>query len=56
MIALRTSLAIVLAVATGVSLAQSRGGERGSRPPGISQDGIRSSEGAIEGSGTGAGN
>ena len=37
MIALRTSLAILLAVAAGVSLAQSRGDERGLRPPGISQ-------------------
>jgi hypothetical protein len=55
MIALRTSFAIVLAVAAGVSLAQSRGGERGSRPPGISQDGSRPSERAIEGSGTGPG-
>jgi hypothetical protein len=51
MIALRVTLVILLAVAVGPSLAQSRGGpaERGSTPPGISQDGSGPSEGAIEG-------
>jgi hypothetical protein len=55
MIALRTPLALLLVVVAGVSAAQSRGGERGSTPPGISQDGSRPSEGAIEGGSTAPG-
>lgn len=51
MTALRISAAIVLVAVASVSLAQNPGaaGERGSTPPGTSQDGSRPSDGAITG-------
>lgn len=46
----RPSVFLVMAAVAGVALAQAPGdGRRGSTPPGMSQDGSRPSDGAIQG-------